>query len=93
MYTEFKPRGLQIIGFPTNIGKQEPGGPEEIEEFARGKYGVEFPIMHKSEDANGPNSHEIFKYCRLNSELYDADKKRANKIAWNWTKFLLNAEG
>jgi len=93
MHKEFKARGLEIVGFPTNVGKQEPGGPEEIEKFAREKYGAEFPIMQKSENPNGPDAHDVFKFCRYNSSLYDPESKKARDIPWNWTKFLLNGEG
>lgn len=93
MHKEFKARGLEIVGFPTNVGKQEPGSPEEIEQFARGKYGAEFPIMQKTENPNGPDAHDVFKFCKRNSSLYNSETNTARDIPWNWTKFLLNGDG
>lgn len=55
-------------------------------------YGGEWPLFEKTE-VNGPNSHEVFKYCRINSELLDSKKMEVKEIPWNFAKFLLNAEG
>ena len=42
---------------------------------------------------NGKNPHELFKYLRCNSSLWDAQKKRAKEIPWNFAKFMVNSEG
>lgn len=43
LWTEFRGRGLMIIGVPSNdFGAQEPGGPTEIAETAQHQYGVTF---------------------------------------------------
>src|SRR5216684_6520894 len=40
LWTEFRGRGLMIIGVPSNdFGAQEPGGPTEIAETAQHQYG------------------------------------------------------
>ena len=48
--------------------------------------------MEKCE-VNGKNTHDVWKYCRLNSSLYDKEKKRSKEIPWNFAKFLLGSDG
>mmetsp|Transcript_31128 Transcript_31128/g.47577 ORF Transcript_31128/g.47577 Transcript_31128/m.47577 type:complete len:90 (+) Transcript_31128:307-576(+) len=59
---------------------------------ARGKFGAEFPIMEKCE-VNGIDTHDVWKWLRVNSVLYDEKKKRAKEIPWNFSKFLVDKEG
>ena len=93
MYAEFRDQGLEILAFPCNqFMKQEPGTDEEIKEFAVGKYGVEFPMFSKI-DVNGADAHEVYRYLRSNSELYDSASETAKPIPWNFAKFLLNPDG
>src|ERR1700748_736801 len=41
LYNEYKDRGLEILGFPSNqFAGQEPGTSEEIEGFCQLNYGV-----------------------------------------------------
>lgn len=56
------------------------------------KYGVEFPMMEKI-NVNGKNTHDIYKYLRSNSKLYDENKNVAREIPWNFTKFLVSGDG
>ena len=44
-------------------------------------------------EVNGPNAHSVYQYLRMNSTLYNADKKTASEIPWNFAKFLVNSEG
>ena len=71
---------------------QEPGTNAEIEAFARGKYGAEYPMFAKS-DVNGKNTNEVYKFCRNNSSLYDPVKKVAGEIPWNFAKFVVDKNG
>src|SRR4030081_1738482 len=49
MYRKYKDRGLVVVGFPSNdFGRQEPGSNQEIAEFCRLTYGVQFPMFEKS---------------------------------------------
>ena len=49
LWTEFRERGLTVIGVPSNdFGGQEPGGTSEITETAHHQYGVTFPITAKA---------------------------------------------
>ena len=44
-------------------------------------------------NVNGPDCHDVYKYLRTNSELYDKDKQEAREIPWNFAKFLIDKDG
>ena len=76
---------LQILGFPCNqFWDQEPGTPEEIIAFARGKYGAEFPIFEKI-NVNGDDCHDVYQYLRQHVD--------GAKIPWSWSKFTVDRNG
>ncbi len=81
-------RGFSVVGFPCNqfLG-QEPGSPEEIQEFCSTTYGVTFPLMEKIE-VNGEHRHPV--YGELTS-YPDADGQ-AGDIQWNFEKFVVSPE-
>ena len=93
MYKDEAAKGLQIVGAPCNqFGGQEPGTEQEINDFARGKYGAEFPMTEKIE-INGANTHPLYAYLRANSSLHDAKSGKTKEVGWNFGKFLVNGEG
>ena len=48
VYTKYKGKGFEVLGFPANeFGKQEPGSNEEISSSAPSNYGVDFPMFSK----------------------------------------------
>jgi glutathione peroxidase-family protein len=76
-------RGLVIVGVPCNqFGQQEPGSPEEIKEFTKTKYDVDFTLLEK-QDVNGPNR----------SPLYQFLVGDGPDIGWNFGKFLVGRNG
>lgn len=88
LYRKYKDKGLVILGFPCNqFGNQEPGDANSISEGCMINYGVSFPMFSKIE-VNGDNAHPIYKY--LKEELKGT---LGNKIKWNFTKFLISADG
>lgn len=89
LYDKFKPRGLEILGFPCNqFGKQEPGSSEEIAEFCSVKYGVTFPMFEKI-DVNGKDTHPLYRYLKREAR----GVLGSEPIKWNFTKFLIGREG
>ena len=60
--------------------------------FAQEKYGATFQLFSKI-DVNGANSHEVFKFCRRYSPLYDEKKDTLQNIPWNFAKFLIDENG
>lgn len=88
LYNKYKDQGLIILGFPCNqFGNQEPGDEKSISEGCLINYGVTFPMFAKVE-VNGKGTHPIFKY--LKKELSGL---LGSKVKWNFTKFLIDAEG
>jgi len=48
--------------------------------------------MSKS-DVNGPGANDVYSWLRKNSKLYDPELKKAKKINWNYSKFLIDSNG
>lgn len=89
LYKEYKPKGLEIVGFPSNdFGGQEPLEGEEIEEFCQVNYGVSFKMMDKVK-VTGDEAAEVFKFL--------SDKKRNGRTSlapkWNFHKYLIDKDG
>ena len=88
LYRNYKDKGLVILGFPCNqFGGQEPLANEVMEQTCAINYGVSFPLFEKTE-VNGPGTHPVFGYLkkRLGGFL-------GSRIKWNFTKFLIDAQG
>ncbi len=78
-----------MLGFPCNqFADQEPGTDDEILEFATSTFDVNFPMFSKIE-VNGENEAEL--YTMLKAQAPDDDGN--TDIAWNFTKFLVGADG
>jgi glutathione peroxidase len=85
----YGPRGFTVIGVPSNqFMGQEPGTAEEIQEFCSTTYGVDFPLLEKT-DVKGEDQHPL--YGTL-VETPDADGT-AGEIQWNFEKFLIDRDG
>jgi glutathione peroxidase len=77
-------RGFVVLGFPCNqFGAQEPGNAAQIGEFCEKNYGVTFP-MHAKIDVNGDHAHPLYRWLKA---------ERGGDIEWNFTKFLVDANG
>ena len=86
---QYRDRGFTVLGFPCNqFGQQEPGDAEEIANFCKLTYDVDFPIFAKI-DVNGDDAAPIYKY--LKDEAPGLLGSRA--IKWNFTKFLIDRSG
>ncbi|TQM30841.1 glutathione peroxidase [Nocardia bhagyanarayanae] len=85
----YGPRGFTVIGVPCNqFMGQEPGSAEEIQEFCSTTYGVDFPLLEKT-DVNGENRHPLYREL---VETADAEGA-AGDIQWNFEKFLIDRDG
>lgn len=88
LYENYKDKGLEILGFPSNqFMNQEPGTSEEAEEYCRANYGVTFPILAKTE-VRGKNAHPLFQHLTK-----EAPGLISEQIKWNFTKFLIDENG
>ncbi len=106
LYTDKRPLGLEILGFPANdFEGQEPGTEAEIAEFCSVNYKVEFPLFAKI-SVVGPHRHPLY------SALMDACPKTEGResmldllakhdihpasdtdVLWNFEKFVVNRAG
>lgn len=108
LYEQYKDQGLEVLGFPANeFLAQEPGSNEEIAEFCRGTFGVQFPMFEKIV-VKGDGQHPL--YQRLTQAIPEAQANpegtlkgrlsekglitgEPNDIMWNFEKFLVNKQG
>jgi glutathione peroxidase len=84
MYEKYRADGLVVLGFPSNdFMGQEPGTEEQIQEFCRLTYGVEFPMLEKTPVKKG-RAHPFF------TALADAS---GTYPTWNFHKYLIGRDG
>ena len=84
LYARLRDKGLVVVGFPTNdFGEQEPGSNQEIADFCRLTYGVEFPMFAKT-TVKGPESNPFIR------ELV---RISGTTPKWNFYKYLIDRSG
>jgi glutathione peroxidase len=89
IYEKYKDRGFVIVGIPANnFGSQEPGTNQEIKTFCSSKYNVTFPMMAKV-SLKGDDKTPLYQYLTDKA----ASPKTGGEIQWNFTKFLVGADG
>lgn len=83
LHEELGPKGLVVLGFPSNdFGGQEPGSSEQIATFCQKNYGVTFPLFEKVV-TKGAGA----------SPLYQALAETAGPPKWNFHKYLVDKQG
>lgn len=83
LHEELSPKGLVVLGFPSNdFGGQEPGSSEQIATFCRKNYGVTFPMFEKVV-TKGAGASPLF-------ALLGAT---AGEPKWNFHKYLVDKSG
>jgi len=89
LYDRYKDKGFAVLGFPCDqFGHQEPGDETEIQRFCSTTYNVTFPMFAKI-NVNGGDAHPLFKFLK-------SERKGllgSESIKWNFTKFLVGADG
>jgi glutathione peroxidase len=89
LYRTYKDRGLTVLAFPCNqFGRQEPGTSSEISAFCQSNFGVTFPIFARI-DVNGPQTHPLYRFLKDQRPGFLGMRR----IAWNFTKFLVDRQG
>jgi glutathione peroxidase len=83
MNKRYGPRGLVVLGFPSNDFNQEPGTNKEIAEFCKLTYFVEFPMIEKGA-VKGPAANPF--YRQLAAAAGQAPQ-------WNFHKYLIAPDG
>ena len=76
-------KGFVVVGVPCNqFGAQEPGTADEIKDFAKTKYDVDFTLLEK-QDVNGPSRSPLYQFLVGDGE----------DIGWNFGKFVVGRDG
>jgi len=83
LYAKYAPRGLVVLGFPSNDFKQEDADAKKIADLCYNTYGVKFP-MFVSTVVTGENANPLY------SELI---KATGNQPKWNFNKYLIDRNG
>ncbi len=89
LHEKYSQRGFTVVGFPCNqFFGQEPGSPDEIQEFCSVNYGVTFPLFAKL-DVKGANQHPLYSILTESPD----DSGKAGNVSWNFEKFLVGRDG
>jgi len=84
LYRELAPKGVVILGFPSNdFGGQEPGTAEEIGQFCQKNYGVTFPMFAKVVTKAGANQSPVYAFLGESGSLPQ----------WNFSKYVVDKNG
>jgi glutathione peroxidase len=84
LYAKYRDRGLVVLGFPSNdFANQEPGTEEQIKEFCRLTYSVQFPMFEKIHVKKG-SADPFFQYLAEQTGVYPK---------WNFYKYLIDRDG
>lgn len=83
LYAKYAPRGLVVLGFPSNDFKQEDADAKKIADLCYNTYGVKFP-MFTSTVVTGDKANPLY------SELI---KATGNQPKWNFNKYLIDRNG
>ncbi|KAL9650758.1 hypothetical protein ABK040_001810 [Willaertia magna] len=87
LYNKYK--DFEILAFPSNqFLFQEPASNEEICEFTKKEFNVEFKLFSKI-NVNGKDEHSIYRFLKKNGPKGNL----TNDIKWNFTKFLVDKNG
>jgi glutathione peroxidase len=86
LYSDYKDRGLVVLGVPCNqFAGQEPGTEAEIKDFCETRFGVDFPLTAKA-DVKGEGAHPFYKWAK------DQLGEPAEPV-WNFHKILIGKDG
>jgi glutathione peroxidase len=83
LHTKYAPRGLVVLGFPSNDFKQEDADARKIADLCFNTYGVKFP-MFTTVAVRGKEAHPLF------AQLAQATGQAP---AWNFNKYLVGRDG
>ncbi len=81
----YGPRGLVVLGFPSNDFSQEPGSNKEVAEFCENTFNVRFPMFAKSSlKAGRPDSNAL---------ILELARRSGEAPKWNFHKYLVSRDG
>lgn len=88
LYERYRNRGFAVLAFPCNdFGAQEPGTLQDVQQFCRTTYGVQFDLFDKI-TVSGNAAPSLYRALTSveNGTL-------SGSIKWNFTKFLVGRDG
>ena len=59
IWSEYKDKGVVVVGVPSNNFRQEPANNKEIKKFCETTFGIDFPVTEKL-SVIGENAHPFF---------------------------------
>jgi glutathione peroxidase len=83
MHKRYQGRGLVVLGFPTNDFNQELATNQEIAEFCKLTYFVEFPMIEKG-SVTGSAANDLYKQLAATT---------GSAPSWNFHKYLIAPDG
>lgn len=83
LYAKYSPRGLVVLGFPSNDFKQESASAKEIADLCYNTYGVKFPMF-------APTAVSGAAANPLHAALA---KQTGKEPKWNFAKYLIGRDG
>ena len=83
LYSQYKDRGLVVLGFPSNDFNQESSDNKKIAEFCANTYSVKFPMFAKS-SVKGAQASPFYKQLA---------EKTGQAPGWNFYKYLIGRNG
>jgi glutathione peroxidase len=107
LYEQKRAQGFEVLGFPANnFGAQEPGTDEEIAEFCRTNYSVQFPMFSKI-SVKGDDQHPLYRELTTAIPRAEGDPDGFREglrghgiepsedpdVLWNFEKFLVARDG
>ena len=79
LWSNYKNKGVVVIGIPSNNFKQEPGSNKEIRKFCESTFGLDFPMAEKT-NIIGKDAHPFFKWAKKNHVIAAIPKCNFHKI-------------
>jgi glutathione peroxidase len=86
LYSEYRDRGLVVLGVPCNqFAGQEPGTEAEIKDFCETRFKVDFPLTGKVE-VKGDGAHPFYRWA-------EQQLGESATPVWNFHKILIGRNG
>jgi glutathione peroxidase len=83
LHADLTPRGLTVIGIPSQDFNQEKGSNAEVKDFCDATFGVKFPMAGLTH-VRGPNRHAFYQWVKARDDW---------EPEWNFNKVLISRDG
>lgn len=83
LYSNYKDKGLLVVGFPSNDFRQEYSSDKQIGDFCKMTYSVKFPMITKT-SVTGANANPFYKQLA---------SKTGQAPSWNFFKYVVMPGG